>query len=173
MGQAPDPAVLADIRQSAGWLTRHDETFARQLYGEMTQLVPGSALPPAFAMEAFCRRMVRTLLWAALTDQPGHVVIDVVRETGGQNWRAGFPDEEYANVAHALVQAVRDLTSDDWSTSTGSAWVSFFLWAWPYLTDGAWRESARDVSTERAGSPPGEADAGDGQIMALDDPRSR
>ena len=73
--------------------------------------------------------MVRTLLWAARTDQPGHVVADVLRQAGAKNWSEGFPGDEYASVAHALVQTVRYLTPDDWSTSTGSAWVSFFVWA--------------------------------------------
>jgi hypothetical protein len=128
--------VLSDIRQSAGRLARHEETFARQLHEEMVQLVPGSALPSAFDMDAFCRRMARMLLWAALTDQPGYVVVDVLRQAGGQHCLDGFPDDEYDSVAHALVQSVRYLT-EDWSTSEGSAWVTFFLWARLHLLDGA------------------------------------
>jgi hypothetical protein len=56
--QAPDSAALSDIRQSAGRLARNDETLARQLHEEMVRLVPGSALPLAFDMEAFCRRLI-------------------------------------------------------------------------------------------------------------------
>jgi hypothetical protein len=134
--QAPSSATLSDIRQSAGRLARHDQTFARQLHEEMAQLVLGSALPSAFDMEAFCRRMARMLLWAVLTDQPGYVVVDVLRQAGGQHCLDGFPDDEYASVAHALVQSVRYLT-DDWSAAEGSAWVSFFLWARLHLLDGA------------------------------------
>jgi hypothetical protein len=143
--QAPDSAALSDIRESADFLARHDETFARQLHEEMVQLVPGSALPLAFDMEAFCRRMARMLLWAARTDQPGHVVVDVLRQAGGQNCLDGFPDDEYANVAHALVQSVRYL-NDDWSTSTGSAWITFFLWARLHLLDGARRAASREAT---------------------------
>jgi hypothetical protein len=134
--QAPDSVALSDIRQSAGRLARNDETLARQLHEEMVQLVPGSALPLAFDMEAFCRSMARMLLWTALTDQPGHVVVDVLRQAGGQHCLDGFPNDEYASVAHALVQSVRYLT-DDWSASLGSAWVTFFLWARLHLLDGA------------------------------------
>jgi hypothetical protein len=134
--QAPDPEALSDIRPSAGRLARHEEKLARQLNEEMAQLVPGSALPLAFDMEAFCRSMARMLLWTALTDQPGHVVVDVLRQAGGQHCLDGFPNDEYASVAHALVQSVRYLT-DDWSASLGSAWVTFFLWARLHLLDGA------------------------------------
>jgi hypothetical protein len=98
--QAPDPAALSDIRRSAGRLARHEETLARQLLEEMAQLVPVSALPSAFDMGAFCRRMTRMLLWAVLTDQPAYVVIDVLRQAGGQHSLDGFPDDEYDSVAH-------------------------------------------------------------------------
>jgi hypothetical protein len=137
--QPLDSAALSDIRRSAGRLARHDEAFARQLHEEMAELVPGSALPAAFDLEAFCRRMARMLLWAVLTDQPEYVVVDVLRQAGGQHCLDGFPDGEYASVPHALVQSVRYLT-EDWSASQASeasAWVTFFLWATPYLLDGA------------------------------------
>lgn len=56
--QAPDSAALSDIRQSAGRLARNDEALARQVHEEMVRLAPGSALPLAFDMEAFCRRII-------------------------------------------------------------------------------------------------------------------
>jgi hypothetical protein len=120
--QPLDSAALSDIRRSAGRLARHDEAFARQLHEEMAELVPGSALPAAFDLEAFCRRMARMLLWAVLTDQPEYVVVDVLRQAGGQHCLDGFPEGEYASVPQA---------------SEASAWVTFFLWATPYLLDGA------------------------------------
>ena len=144
--QGPDAAALSDIRHSADLLARHHEAFTRQLHHEMTLLIPRSAVPQAFDMGAFSRQMVRTLLWAALTDQPGHVVVDGLRQAGAENWFAGFPNDEYASVAHALVQAVRYLTPDDWSTSVGSAWVSFFVWTRLHLLEGAQRAAARDAA---------------------------
>ena len=152
--EAPDPATLSDIRRSAGRLGRHEDALARQLHEEMAQLVPGSVLPPAFDMEAFCRRMIRMLIWAALTDQPGSVVVDVLRQAGGQHRLDGFPDDEYDSVAHALVQSVRYLT-DDWSTAEGSAWITYFLWARLHLLDGAWATAPpRPLQTARATPPP-------------------
>jgi hypothetical protein len=153
--QAPDSAALSDIRQTAGRLARNDETLARQLHEEMVQLVPGSALPLAFDMEAFCRSMARMLLWTVLTDQPGYVVVEVLRQAGGQHCLDGFPDDEYASVAHALVQSVRYLT-DDWSTSEGSAWVTFFLWARLHLLDGARVAVLSRPSGDSQGQPGGD-----------------
>ena len=151
---APDPATLSDIRRSADRLARHEDALARQLHEEMAQLVPRSALPPAFDMEAFCHRLTRILIWAVFTDQPGYVVVDVLRQAGSQHRLDGFPDDEYDSVAHALVQSVRYLT-DDWSTSEGSAWITYFLWARLHLLDGASATTPpRPPQTAKATPPP-------------------
>jgi hypothetical protein len=131
-------------------MARYQEVFTGQLHFDMTQLIPSSVLPPEFDMAVFCRRMVRTLLWAALTDHPQHMVADTLRKVGAQNWVAGFPDDEYANVAHALIQAVHYLTPNDWSTSTGSAWVSFFMWVESHMLAGAGQAAAEDAAAREA-----------------------
>jgi hypothetical protein len=114
------------------------------------RLIRGPGLPQNFDLGIFCRRMVRTLLWAALTDHPPHVVVDTLRQVGAQNWYEGFPGEEYASIAHALIQTVHYLTSSDWSTSTGSAWVSFFMWMRKHLLDGAQEAAAQEAAAHEA-----------------------
>jgi hypothetical protein len=142
--------ALSAIRPSADRMARYQEAFTRQLHFDMTRLVSGSMLPPEFDMGTFCRRMVRTLLWAALTDHPEHMVAETLRQVGAQNWLAGFPDEEYANVAHALIQTVHYLTQPDWSTSTGSAWISFFMWVESHMLAGAGQAAAEDAAAREA-----------------------
>ena len=126
--QALDPGVLAVIRKSATLLSRDRDAFARQLHLGVTGLIPGTAVPAGFDMWAFCDRMAQALLWAALTDQPPRLAADALRQLGGHNWLAGFPDAQYASVAHALIQTVHYLSANMWSTSTGSAWIGFFMW---------------------------------------------
>jgi hypothetical protein len=155
--QAVPPGVLPAIRQSAEQLAYHQEAFTRQLRSDAHGLIPRRVLPAAFDMRAFCARMVQTLLWTALTDQPLPVVIETLHQVGARNWLDGLPDDEYPSFAHAVVQAVHYLTHNDWSTSTGSAWISFFLWMKPHLLAGAELAAAQDAAARDAAAR--EADA--------------
>jgi hypothetical protein len=141
----PPPA----IRQSAAELARDQVTFIRQLHYDITNLIPESAVPPGFNMWGFCERMGQVLLWLSLSDQPPQVAADALRQLGGQNWYEGFPDTQYASVAHGLIQTVHYLTANTWSTSTGSAWISFFMWVQPHLLAGA-QDAAREAAARQA-----------------------
>ena len=165
-GQPPlDPGVLEVIRRSAGWLSQRPDAFVDGLAADVAALIPDLGLD----VRAFCERMVHTVLWAALTDDPPHAVAGSLRWVGTMNYLDGFPDAQYVNVAHALVRAVHDLAGIHWSTSVGSAWISYFLWLRPYLEDGAVQaaaqHAARQAAAERAAAwqaardlPPGEVD---------------
>ena len=148
--QPPGPGVRSAVRQSAERLVRHEDAFIRQLRYDVNRLIPDSAIPPALDRWLFCERMVRLLLWAALTDESPHVVADTIRQVGAQNWYEGFPDAQYGNVAHALVQTVHYLSAHDWSASTGSAWISYFMWLKPHLLTGAQRAAERQAAAQQA-----------------------
>jgi hypothetical protein len=148
--QAFDAGALPAIHQSAALLARDQGAFTRQLHYDVTSLIPESAVPPAFDMWGFCDRMAQALLWVALTDQPPHVVLDSLRQLGAQNWYEGFPDAQYASVAHALIQTVHYLNANIWSTSTGSSWISFFMWVQPHLLAGARDAAARETTAREA-----------------------
>jgi hypothetical protein len=148
--QAFASGALSDIRQSAALLAREQGVFIRQLHYDITGLIPKSAVSPAFDMWGFCDRMAQALLWVALADQPPHVVADSLRQLGGHNWYEGFPDSQYASVAHALIQTVHFLSANIWSTATGSAWISFFMWVQPHLLIGARDAAARESAAREA-----------------------
>ena len=148
--QALDPGVLPAIRQSAGRLARDEDAFIRQLHRDVTRLIPASATPPYFNTWMFCDRMVELLLWAALAGQPPRRTVEAMRQVGAQNWHAGFPESQYGNIAHALVQTVHYLSGPDWSASTGSAWISYFMWIEPHLTAGAQQAAAQQAADQRA-----------------------
>jgi hypothetical protein len=148
----PDPGVLRVIRPSAARLTRLEDVFAEQLHYEISSLIPD--LPSDLSEDdwAFCRRTVQALLWAALTDEPAPVVAGALRRLGAVNELAGFPATQYLGLAHALLRAVRELADEDWSTTLGSAWISYFQWIQGHLTAGA-QQAPRP--TRPTGPPPG------------------
>jgi hypothetical protein len=148
--QAFAQGVLPAIHQSAALLARDQNTFIRQFHYDVTSLIPDSAVPPGFDMRAFCDRMAQALLWVALTERQPRLVIDTLHQLGAQNWYEGFPDSQYATVAHALIQTVHYLSANIWSTSTGSAWIGFFLWVQPHLQAGAQDAAVRDAAARDA-----------------------
>lgn len=146
-GRPPlDPGVLELIRWSAGWLSRRPDDFVDHLQADIATLIPD--LAPGG--RAFCERMVHAMLWVALTDDPPRAVAGSLRWVGTMNYLDGFPEAQYVNVAHALVRAVHDLTEMHWSTSVGSAWISYFMWIRPYLAEGA-QQAAAQQAAQQAG----------------------
>jgi hemoglobin-like flavoprotein len=148
--RALDPGALQVIRQSADRLAQMEYTFIRQLHYDVTRLIPDAAGTSAADIWVFCERMVQSLLWVALTDQPPQVIIDTLRQVGARNRFEGFPDAQYVSVAHALVRTVRDLSGNDWSASTGSAWISYFMWIKPHLLAGARQAVAEQAAAQAA-----------------------
>jgi hypothetical protein len=156
--QPLDRALLLTIRASAGRLIKLEDAFIRQLQYELTTLIPDSASLRAPGGWRFCERMARTLLWAAVTDQPPDVIADTLGQLGARNWQDGFSETQYVSVVHALVRAVRDLYADDWSTSMSSAWISYFMWIKPYLMLGAQQAAAEQAAAQQPA--PGRAGRG-------------
>jgi len=105
---------------------------------------------PGLDMWVFCERIVKALFWVARTDQPPPVIVDALRQVGALNWYEGFPEAQYGNVAHALVQTVHYLSGNDWSASTGSAWISYFMWIRPHFLAGAQQAAAQQAAAEQA-----------------------
>ena len=87
------------------------------------------------------------------------MVAGALRRLGAVNQLAGFPDSQYLGLAHALLRAVRELTDDDWSTTLGSAWISYFQWIQRQLMIGAQQAPRPDPPptppAHAAGTPPG------------------
>jgi len=147
---ALDAGALQVIRQSAGGLVRNEEAFIRQLHSDITEQIPDSAAAPDLDLWSICERLVQSLLWVATTSQPLHVIVETLHQVGARNWFDGFPDAHYGSVAHALVQTVRYLGPSDWSASTGSAWITYFMWMEPHLVAGAQQAAAQEAAAQRA-----------------------
>jgi hypothetical protein len=148
--QAIDPGAWPIIRQSAAQLSRNRDAFAEQLHYDITSLFPDFPGVPIPDLWAFCDRMAQSLLWVALTDQPLGVVADALRQVGAQNWVEGFPENQYGNIAHALVQTVHYLSGNEWSASMGSVWISYFMWIKPHLIAGAEQAAEQYAAMQQA-----------------------
>ena len=140
-----DPGVLSVIRASAAGLAEREDFFVQQLHSGIIALMPELAADG----RALCERLVRSLLWTATASQPRQVVGDTLRWVGVRNRLEGFDEAHYADVARALVLAVRNVSGDAWDNSMGSAWISFFRWAQPYLLAGAEQAAAEQVRAEQ------------------------
>jgi hypothetical protein len=136
--ELPDLAVLQAIRPSASRMAAGEEAFVRMLHEEIEPLVrrlPDGGWP-------LCERTARAVLWLTLSDPPQDAVIMWMHWLGEKNQADGFPPSEYVRVGHALVWIAREMSGTRWSTTTGSAWIRFFMWLQPLLQAGARRPAA-------------------------------
>jgi len=136
--ELPDLAVLQAIRPSASRMAAGEEAFVRLLHEEIEPLVhrlPNGGWP-------LCERTARAVLWLTLSDPPQDAVIMWMHWLGEKNQADGFPPSEYVRIGHALVWIAREMSGTRWSTTTGSAWIRFFMWLQPLLQAGARRPPA-------------------------------
>lgn len=144
-----DPATWPIIRDSAARLSRNEDAFIRQLHNDITGLTEGPAGARAPDLWVFTERMVRSLLWVALTDQSLGVVADILRKVGAQNWIEGCSDALYGDVTHAIAQTVHLLCADEGSASTASAWITYFMWVRPHLLAGAQQAAEQHAAVQQ------------------------
>jgi hypothetical protein len=141
-GAGPEPldsALLQAIRPSAARMAAAEDTFVQLLVEDIGSLVRD--LPDSGWQ--LCERTARTVLWLALSDQPADVAIQSLHWLGEANQADGFPSSEYVTVGHALVRIAREVSGLNWTTTTGSAWIRFFMWLRPHLQAGAQQQAAR------------------------------
>jgi hypothetical protein len=128
-----DPAVLQAIRPSATRMAAAEDAFIQLLSEELGTLVSHQ---PDRGWQ-LCERIARTVLWLALSDQSAEAAVQSLYWLGEANQADGFPASEYVTVGHALVRIAREMSGIKWTTTTGSAWIRFFMWLQPYLQAGA------------------------------------
>ena len=134
-----DPAVLQAIRPSATRMAAAEDAFVQLLSEEIGTLVRHR---PDHGWQ-LCERIARTVLWLALSDQSAEAAVQSLYWLGEANQADGFPTSEYVTVGHALVRIAREMSGLNWTTTTGSAWIRFFMWLRPHLQAGAQQQAAR------------------------------
>jgi hypothetical protein len=161
-----DPAVLGVIRASAAGLAEQENSFAGQLQSGIAALIPDLAADGRVLSE----RLVRTLLWVATDAQSPEAAADTLRWAGAQNRLEGFPGARYVDVTRALVLAVRSVSGDGWDNSMGSAWISYFRWAQPYLLAGATQAAAEQAAAEQAAAERAAAEQAAARLTTAGEP---
>jgi len=143
--EPPDPALLQAIRPSALRMAGAEESFIQLLHEDIASLVqhlPERGWP-------FCERTARTILWLALSDQAADTIIQAVYWLAAANQADGFPPSQYVTLGHALVRTAREMSGTHWTTTTGSAWIRFFMWLQPYLRADSRQQAARQQDSRQ------------------------
>jgi hypothetical protein len=134
-----DPALLQAIRPSATRMASAEDVVVQLLSEDIADLVrhmPDRGRP-------LCERTARTVLWLAMSDLSADTAIKYVHWLGEENQADGFPQSDYVTVGHALVRIAREISGMNWTTTTGSAWIRFFMWLQPHLQAGAREQAVR------------------------------
>ena len=84
------------------------------------------------------------------------------------NQADGFPAPEYVSIGHALVRIAREISGTKWTTTTGSAWIRFFMWLQPYLQADTGPQAVRSRSSHQEAAR--EPAAGPGTSRGVFDP---
>jgi hypothetical protein len=145
-----DPGVLGVIQDSGARLADLADAFADQVHADLAAMAPELAS----GGRVYCERIVQVLLWLATTGPSLAAAGDALRWVGATNQQEGFAEARYVDVARALVLAVRNVSTDSSANSAGSAWLSFFHWAQPYLRAGARQAAAEQAAAQRAAAGP-------------------
>jgi len=138
----PDPRTIRFVRESF-WRLGDVDQLADRFDTHLRALTPRAdeALATHFPVDG--ERCVTAILRAVealgaeIESQSGADPEGQLRALGIELYRAGLEEEDQANLGHALVRAVRDSYSEDWSTELGSSWTAVQGWLVPHLVAGA------------------------------------
>jgi hypothetical protein len=72
------------------------------------------------------------------------------QDLGARPELAAYAADGFAQVGHALVRAVRDLSGDEWSSALSSGWMAFHVWMAQHLAAGAAAAQACDGQEDGA-----------------------
>lgn len=133
----PDPVLLQQLRPCATVLLRDPQRFLARLHQHLDGLVPGGLQQLPDEGRTLCERIA----WGVLAAPTGELGLDdaeaVLEHAGSENFRDGFPADQYLAVGHALLRAVADTYAGEWSTTLGSTWIAYYAWVRAHLLRGA------------------------------------
>ncbi|MCX2184578.1 hypothetical protein KV205_29190 [Streptomyces sp. SKN60] len=125
-------------------LFRREREFVEHFYACMRDLVPAvRELAPQHG-RPLCDGLVRSVLWAALTQDTPEVVESTLRRVGAAHQRKGFPEAWYGPSRRALLDAAHELHRGEWGSLLSSHWVAYYTWLSASLASGS--ASARSGS---------------------------
>jgi len=130
-----DPEVLDLLAVCTADLAPQEDDLVLDLHQRLLDLMPALARTPAGG-RPMCQRLVAAALHAAQPGRSTAHLAAVVQRVGADNDGDGFPADQYSEVTHALLHAVRDVFRGEWSSTLSSAWVEYLLWFRGHLMTG-------------------------------------
>lgn len=156
----PDPEVLRRLRPCVGALLQQPDRFVTLLHHHVRALVAGGVEHLAEQGWPICERTARAVLIGATGEHPASTVEAMLQQAGVDNFRDGFPGDQYLAVGHALLRAVHDAYPSEWSTSLGSSWIAYFVWVRTHLLRGGtaaqelqWAQEEHSAAVSRPPQP--------------------
>ncbi|MCX4530893.1 hypothetical protein OHA79_39420 [Streptomyces sp. NBC_00841] len=150
-------------------LFRREAEFVDHFYACMLAVVPGvRELAPQHG-RPLCDGLVRSVLWAALTQDTPEVVEATLRRVGASHQRQGFPEAWYRSSGRALLDAAHEIHKGDWGSLLSSHWIAYYTWLSKSLTSGAATARSQPGHAEALGHTAGSGAAGDAHIESLGD----
>jgi len=133
----PAPEVAQAVRAACQRLFGIEASFLDSYHASLVHLVPIIRQTTPDDGRAIADGLARSVLWAALTDDPPEVVEATFQSVGAEYYRQGFPQEGYHGAGHALLRSAREVYTAEWSSELSSGWVAYFAWLGAHLQAGA------------------------------------
>ncbi|MFE1441837.1 hypothetical protein [Streptomyces sp. NPDC058739] len=162
----PPAEILRSVQFSCQLLFRREREFVEQFYVSLVDVLPEIRGLSAHGGRPLCDGLVRSVMWAALTQDSPDVVEATLRRVGASHRRQGFPVIWYRACGRALLDAAQALHREDWGSALSSHWVAYYTWLCGSLSAGAVDGSPGGGpgggGPERAGPGPGREHVGAG-----------
>ncbi|MFI1165478.1 hypothetical protein ACH4UM_18160 [Streptomyces sp. NPDC020801] len=152
----PTADTARSIQFSCQLLSRNEDEFFECFYQCMVEHVQKvrELTPPEG--RPLCDALVRSVLWAALTQDAPEVVEATFHRIGAGYRHQGFRDDWYRSFGQALLQAARQTHRGGWDSRLSSNWVAYYTWLRENLSRGsaaAWSRPQYDPSPESDPAP--------------------
>jgi hemoglobin-like flavoprotein len=142
----PSPEALQIVQRTAAKVADRPvalaEAFYRHLFAMAPEVRPMFPADMTAQNERLCRALLDSIRALVEPDRYAVQMERALHRLGAQHSaRYGVRPEHYPYVGHALVRAVGDVT-DDWSSSTSSAWIWVYDWMAAHMLSQAGRPGA-------------------------------
>ncbi|WAZ26339.1 hypothetical protein STRCI_007903 [Streptomyces cinnabarinus] len=124
-------------------LFRREGEFAEHYYASLAEILPEIRKLTPHGGRPLCDSLVRSVLWAALTQDTPEVVEATLGRIGASHRQLGFPVVWYRPCGRALLDAAHALHGEDWGSALSSHWVAYYTWLSGSLASGSQAAQAK------------------------------
>ena len=131
------PEQVAIVQRTAAAVAQDGDRFARTFYDHLFERRPSARCLFPEDLELQRSRLLEEImrLVHAAADLPSF--LERARELGRRHQGYGVRSEDYPAVGDALVEAVADVTSDQWDAEAEAAWRRVYVLISEAMLEGA------------------------------------